>query len=98
MPGGHGQCRYSAASLVYFHQIMIEIEMKQSIFDKLVEITRRHKPNEACAFLFDENSLVIEAIPEERTCASFDGIDPVMVSAMIDKYGVPSSLFHSHPG
>jgi len=74
------------------------MELKKAIYDKLVEITQRNKPYEACAFLFDENTLVIEATPEERTCVSFDKIDPVEVSAMIDKYGVPSALFHSHPG
>lgn len=74
------------------------MELKRNIYDKLVAITRRASPNEACAFLFDHDTLVIEATPRRRSSISFDDIDDDWVLSIIDKYGTPSSLFHSHPG
>lgn len=74
------------------------MEISRNIYDKLVEITRRFKPNEASAFLFSKNSLVIEAPTEDRSPVHFGEIDPEYTQALIDKYGIPSALFHSHPG
>jgi len=74
------------------------MEIKKGIFDKLVNITRRNSPNEACAFLFNDNTLVIEAFPSSRSPAHFDAIEPEIVQALIERYGYPTALFHSHPG
>lgn len=74
------------------------MELKKATYEQLVNITRRNAPNEACAYLFDKNTLVIEAFPTSRSVAHFDSIDPEIVQALIDKYGYPSALFHSHPG
>lgn len=77
---------------------MIQLELKKAIYEQLVKITRRNAPNEACAFLFDKNTLVIELFPTSRSPAHFDAIDPELVQGLIDEYGYPSALFHSHPG
>lgn len=73
------------------------MEIKQQIFEQLVEITKRAYPNEASAFLFDNNKIVIEANPLEKSIAHFSNIDPVWVAELITKHGNPTSLFHSHP-
>lgn len=74
------------------------MQIKRNIYDKLVQITRRNKPNEACAFLFDKNTIVIEGYTPDRSPAHFGIIDAEYVQALIDKYGYPTALFHSHPG
>lgn len=74
------------------------MELKKTIYNQLVNITRRNAPNEACAFLFDKNTLVIESFPTGRSPVHFSSPDPEIVQALIDKYGYPSALFHSHPG
>lgn len=74
------------------------MDIKRHIYDKLVEITRRASPNEACAFLFDNDTLVIEATPHHSSAVSFDDIDDEWILSLIERYGIPSSLFHSHPG
>jgi len=74
------------------------MELKRQVYDKLVRITRRSAPNEACAYLFDKNTLVIEAFPSQRSPAHFGIVDTEVVQALINKYGIPSALFHSHPG
>jgi len=55
------------------------------------------KPNEACAFLFNNNEKVVKANPAIKSIASFDDIDPLWVDGMTSLYGCPSALFHSHP-
>ena len=74
------------------------MEIKEATYNKLVHITHRASPNEACAFLFDDNTLVIEVVPEDRSPAHFGVIPVEFVQSLIDKYGIPSALFHSHPG
>ena len=67
------------------------------MFSRLVEITREESPNEASAFLFEDNTVVVKAEPNRKSIGSFDDIDPAWVCGLIDKYGKPSALFHSHP-
>lgn len=74
------------------------MEIEKTIYDKLVTITRKASPNEACAYLFSNDSVVVEATPHRRSVVSFDDIDEDWVLSLIEKYGTPSSLFHSHPG
>jgi proteasome lid subunit RPN8/RPN11 len=64
---------------------------------KLVSITEEAKPNEAAAFLFKDNTIVIRADPENKSPTHFGGIDTQRVYDLIQKYGIPSALFHSHP-
>ena len=74
------------------------MEIKEATYNNLVHLTRRASPNEACAFLFDNNTLVIEVVAEDRSPAHFGVIPVELVQSLIDKYGIPSALFHSHPG
>ena len=74
------------------------MEIKKSIYNELCAIRNRHDPNESCAFLFNNNTIVIEAFPLHRSPVHFGTIDPVIVQKLIEKYGNPSALFHSHPG
>ena len=73
------------------------MELKKAIYDKLVEITRRQKPNEACAFLFHNNKMIEVAEPDNKSPAHFEGIDSQWVYDLIQKNGNPTALFHSHP-
>ncbi len=74
------------------------MDLKRQEYDKLVEITKRNAPNEACAYLFDNNTLIVESFPSKRSPAHFNSIDPETVQSLIAVHGVPSALFHSHPG
>ncbi len=74
------------------------MEIKKAVYNQLVDITHRASPNEACAFLFNNNTLVVEAITKDRSSVHFGVIDAVFVQALVDKHGSPSALFHSHPG
>lgn len=73
------------------------MQIRKEIYDELVEISRRNSPNEACAYLFENNTRIIEAFPTDRSSAHFSSIDPEIVAKMVDKYGPPTALFHSHP-
>ena len=73
------------------------VKISKKVYSELVRITLDEKPNEASAFLFNDNTIVIKAKPKSKTMGSFDEIDPVWVSDLTDKYGKPSALFHSHP-
>ena len=74
---------------------MIEITNETLIY--LIQITENCKPNEAAAILFENNTIVIEMNPMSKSVAHFSDIDPIAVSKLIDEYGIPSTLFHSHP-
>lgn len=67
------------------------------MYDKLVEISKSAKPNEACAYLFKNNTIVIQANPDSNSSVHFEGIDSQWVYDLIQEHGTPSSLFHSHP-
>lgn len=74
------------------------LDISREIYEKLVTITQRAKPNEACAYLFKDDSIVVEAIPRSKSPVSFDNIDEEWILSKIKEHGSPSSLFHSHPG
>ena len=74
------------------------MEISQDIKEQLDRITQVAFPNEASALLFKNNTIVIEANPEERSPVYFDEIDPFWVADQIVKHGNPTALFHSHPG
>lgn len=73
------------------------LNISNQVYTELVEITKRAYPNEACALLFKDNTIVIECDPMEKSVAHFAKVDPEWIGEEIDKYGIPSSLFHSHP-
>lgn len=72
------------------------MQISRQVFNKLVEITKKHKPNEASAMLFDSNTIVEEMINDEQTGAHFVSNDEAQLE-LIEKHGIPSALFHSHP-
>ncbi len=73
------------------------MEISQDIKEQLDRITQRAYPNEASALLFKDNTIVIEANPKEKSPVHFAEIDPLWLAELVDKYGNPTALFHSHP-
>lgn len=73
------------------------IKIEQHIYEDLVALTKKHLPNEASAFLFQDNEIVVPAEAEERSPGHFAGVSPLKTAELIKEYGTPSSLFHSHP-
>ena len=67
------------------------------MFLRMVKITREARPNEACAYLFNNNEAIIQAEPNSKSPAHFEGIDSQWVYNLTKKYGTPTALFHSHP-
>lgn len=55
------------------------------------------QPNEGVAFLFENDTIVEEVVPTERSPTHFEAIDAEIINILVDKYGNPSSLFHTHP-
>ena len=73
------------------------MELTEKIIKELIEIRNRAYPNESAAFLFNNNSVVVEAHPKDKSEVHFGEIDPLWVNNLITTYGFPSALFHSHP-
>jgi proteasome lid subunit RPN8/RPN11 len=73
------------------------LEISREVFSKLLEITKKNKPNEACAYLFKNNTVVVEAMAGIRSAVGFDDINPMWVESVLREYGYPSAVFHSHP-
>lgn len=73
------------------------VKVSKKVLSELIKLTHKEAPNEASAFLFKDNTMIVKAEPNSKSVGSFDDIDPVWVSDLIDKYGTPSALFHSHP-
>ena len=63
----------------------------------MVSITIKARPNEACAYLFHNNKMIEVAEPDSKSPGHFEGIDPQWVYDLIQKNGMPTALFHSHP-
>jgi len=76
---------------------MIPTSIQKNIFEQLVEWTKAEKPNEAAGYLFNHNSLFKKIITDNKSVVHFfdDNIEKLL--RMVEKYGYPTAIFHSHP-
>ncbi len=75
------------------------MKLSYEVFKKLVEITKQQKPNEASAFLFKDNTIVVGTGKDKmvNSVGHFTITDYDWVAKLLYQYGVPSAIFHSHP-
>lgn len=76
---------------------MVDILIAKKVYDELVKIAKEEKPNEACAYLFKDNTIVVKGEPDIKTPGYFEVIDNTILIKSLEDYGIPSALFHSHP-
>lgn len=74
------------------------IRIQKNIFKQLVEWTKAEKPNEAAGYLFNHNSLFVKIITANKSVVHFFDEDTEKLLMLIDVYGNPTVIFHSHPG
>lgn len=75
------------------------MQIENSVVEYLKQITKMHKPNECCCLLFKNNTAVVDVTDyaESLSPGHFGEIDPEIVNYLIETYGIPSAIFHSHP-
>lgn len=71
------------------------MNIPKHIYEELARLTKEAKPNEVAAFLFDDNTRVVKVETSEESIGHFIG--DIYALREIQKQGVPSALFHSHP-
>ena len=73
------------------------IRIPRDIINQLVEWTKEEKPNEASGYLFKDNTTFCRIITSNKSAVHFIDNNPEKLLEFIEKYGIPSAIFHSHP-
>ena len=74
------------------------IHIPRNIINQLVEWTVLEKPNEASGYLFKDNTIFRKIITSNKSLTHFIDTTPENLLLLIEKYGKPTAIFHSHPG
>ncbi len=71
--------------------------LKKNIIDQMIQWKIDEMPNEAAGYLFKQNTLFKKIITVNHSAGHFYDENPEELLRLIDKYGKPTAIFHSHP-
>lgn len=73
------------------------ITINNKTYAELRRLTRKYKPQEACALVFQNGKHIVDMPAGSRSVGHFSNISPKWIAQQMDKFGTPDAIFHSHP-